>query len=143
MEIFRKALIFMSLLMVSCLCLSCAHSLSVKFPGNDFMFLTSGDGEVRKNVEKRTETTAEVIYWKRGFRIPLPIFGLLPINDVNPEQSLRTFVQEAQKNKNADGVINMDIKYIPPSNPILAFFGLGHGGYIYIQGTAIKKDSEK
>lgn len=103
------------------------------FPAPDDVFITSGDGDIQKPYTP----VGQLIYMKTGWRIPLPLLGLIPIDDVDPDTELKTEVFTKIREMGGDALINMLIHWQPPTNGIL---GLGaSGGMITVYGTVIKR----
>lgn len=127
-----KTIYFLSLLAL--LLSSCgAYNEVTTFPPANEIFITSGDGDIQKPYTP----IGQLIYAKTGYRLGLPLIGLLPINDVDPDHELRTSVITEIKKKGGDGLINMHITFEAPKNGIL---GIGaKGGTIFITGTIIKR----
>lgn len=111
----------------------CATSTQVTFPSSRSVFMTTGDG----NIQKPYEPVGQLIYMKSGFRLPLPILGLLPIADVDPDVALRKGITEKVRAMGGDAVINLHIDWKAPSGGFLGLFA--NGGSVVIYGTVIKR----
>lgn len=109
------------------------YQAKVMFPSPNDMFVTTGDG----NIAKPYTPIGQLVYLKQGYRIPLPLVGMLPIDDVDPEQEIRRGILEEVKRMGGDGVIELKMNWTPASN---GFLGLGaDGGNILVYGTVIKR----
>jgi len=105
----------------------------VSFPAPEDIFITTGDGDIQKPYTP----IGQIIYSKSGYRIPLPLLGLIPIADVDPDTELKEGIFTRIKGMGGDALINMSIHFEPPRNGLL---GLGAtGGTITIYGTVIKR----
>lgn len=113
---------------------SCASLRQVNFPPPEEVFITTGDGDISKPYKP----VGHLIYTRRGFRLGfLPLFGLIPFADASAEKAVNEIIAQEARAMGGDAVINLDIKWIPPSDGIL---GLGaNGGALFIQGTVIKR----
>lgn len=111
----------------------CASFQQVKFPPPDEVFITTGDGDITKPYEP----VGHLIYTKTGFRLGLPIIGLIPIADVVAENAINEIIAREARAMGGNAVINLDIRWTPPSSGLLGF--LAHGGAVFIQGTVIKR----
>jgi len=122
--------------LLSCLFLlaGCASLRQVNFPPSEEVFITTGDGDITKPYKP----VGHLIYTKRGFRLGfLPLIGLIPISDASAENAINEIIAKEARAMGGDAVINLDIKWTPPSDGIL---GLGaNGGAVFIQGTVIKR----
>ena len=118
------------LFLTSC---STTYFSKTSFPAPDDVFITSGDGDIQKPYTP----VGQLIYYKAGFRIPLPLLGLIPIADVDPDKELKTEVFTKIREMGGDALINMSINWQPPKNGIL---GMGaSGGMVTVYGTVIKR----
>jgi len=103
MNFLKTTFFFLFLIALS----SCgAYKEVVTFPPSDVVFITSGDGDIAKPYEP----LGELVYFKRGSRIPVPLLGLIPINDVKPDKIIREIVAEEVRRMGGNGLINMKIK---------------------------------
>jgi len=103
------------------------------FPAPDDVFITSGDGDIQKPYTP----VGQLIFMKTGWRIPLPLLGLIPIDDVDPDTELKTEVFTKIREMGGDALINMSIQWEPPTS---GFLGIGaSGGMITVYGTVIKR----
>lgn len=129
-----KTKILLKLLLVAVLLSSCgAYNEVTTFPPADEIFITSGDGDIQKPYTP----IGQLIYAKTGYRLGVPLLGMIPINDVDPDKEIRKAVIDEIRKKGGDGLINMIINFEAPKNGIL---GLGaKGGTIFITGTIIKR----
>lgn len=129
-----KQIKFLVVLFVTSLLVGCgAYNEVATFPPSDEVFITSGDGDIQKPYTP----VGQLIYAKSGYRIGLPLLGLIPFNDVNPDKELREEVITEIKQQGGDGLINMQITFEAPKNGIL---GLGaKGGVLFVTGTIIKR----
>ena len=109
------------------------HQSSTIFPPPDDLFITSGDGDIQAPYTP----VGQLIYSKSGYRIPLPILGLVVIADVDPDQELRNAVVQEVRAMGGDGLINMEMIWTPPHNGWLGFGA--SGGTITIYGTVIQR----
>jgi hypothetical protein len=115
---------------------SCSKYISqVTFPPSDEMFITSGDGDIQKPYTP----VGQLIYIRSGFRLPLPIFGMIPFKDIDPEYELRTEIPNRIKQMGGDGIINMSIAFNPAKPRYYLLGALATGGRITIYGTVIKR----
>jgi len=114
---------------------SCAGiGLATNFPSPDDIFVTTGDGDIQKPYTP----IGQIIYTRTGFRLSfLPLFGLIPIDDVDPDYELRTAIFKKVKSMGGDGLINMQISWEPAHGGILGFGA--SGGTVFITGTVIKR----
>lgn len=112
----------------------CATSSQVNFPPSKQLFVTTGDGDIAKPYEP----LGVLLYTEYGFRLSIiPILGLIPFHDVDPDVSLQRGISDRVRKMGGDGVINLNINWTPPSN---GFLGLGaYGGHIAIYGTVIRR----
>ena len=109
------------------------HEMIARFPSPDDVFITSGDGDITKPYTP----VGQLYFSKVGTRIPLPILGLIPLKNVDPDETLKKEVLYKIKEMGGDGLINMKIDWTPPSS---GFLGLGAtGGGVIIYGTVIKR----
>lgn len=110
-----------------------AYNEVATFPPADEVFITSGDGDIQKPYTP----VGQLIYSRAGFRLGLPILGLIPFNDVKPDKEIRENIVNEIKAKGGDGLINMDIVFEAPKN---GFLGIGaKGGVLFVTGTIIKR----
>jgi len=128
-----RTLLRFSLLGVFLLLSGCASFQQVKFPPQDEVFITTGDGDITKPYEP----IGQLIYAKKGVRIPLPLIGLIPISDAVAGTAINEIIAKEARAMGGNAVINLDIKWTSPRNGLL---GLGaDGGAVFIQGTVIKR----
>jgi len=114
-------------------CAPAVHRSTALFPPSEQIFLTSGDGDIQRPYTP----VGQLIYLKQGFRIPLPILGMLSIADIDPDYELRTEVLQEIRRLGGDAMINMEIRWEPPKNGLL---GIGaSGGHVAIYGTVITR----
>jgi len=113
----------------------CASTYSdqVSFPPADDLFVTTGDGDITRPYTP----VGQLIYLKKGYRLGLPLIGLLSIDDVDPGVELRRGVLEEARRMGGDGVINVQLDWIPPSDGFLGF--RASGGQIVVYGTVIRR----
>lgn len=131
MKTFSKiVLAIIAITTVSC---GTTYKATTTFPPADEVFITSGDGDIQKPYTP----VGQLIYYKTGYRIGLPLLGLIPINDVNPDKAIREEVVQEIKSRGGDGLINMSIHFEGPKNGALGFGA--RGGSIVIYGTIIKR----
>ena len=125
---------FLSIVVISLLLTNCtAYKEVASFPDADDVFITSGDGDIQKPYTP----IGQLLFLKAGARIPLPLLGMIPINDVDPDTELREEIFTEIKKRGGDGLINMQINFEPPTN---GFIGFGaNGGNIFVTGTIIKR----
>ncbi len=130
MRVLRKLTLLCGLSLLT----SCASLRQVNFPPPEEVFITTGDGDITKPYKP----IGQLLYTKRGFRLGfLPLFGLIPIAEASAENAVNEIIAQEARAMGGDAVINLDIKWIPPSDGIL---GLGaNGGAVFIQGTVIKR----
>ncbi|KLT66903.1 hypothetical protein [Pedobacter sp. BMA] len=113
---------------------SCApYQQLVTFPPAKDVFITSGDG----NIQKPYTPIGEFVYAESGYKIGLPLIGLLNIKSVDAEEVLRQRVTTKIKESGGDGLINMKLNYTPSTNGILGL--LAKPSTLYITGTIIKR----
>ena len=111
----------------------CVYTSRVTFPDPDDIFVTTGDG----NIEKPYTPVGQLLFIKEGYRLPFPIFGLLPIADVDPSATFRQEIVQRVRQQGGDGVINLRLDWTPPDN---GYLGLGaDGGRVAIYGTIIRR----
>ncbi|WP_156879180.1 hypothetical protein [Salinimicrobium xinjiangense] len=128
-QIKLSILLLMTVFFVGC----GAYNEVTTFPPSDEVFITSGDGDIQKPYTP----VGQLIYARSGYRLGLPILGLIPFNDVNPDRELREEVITEIKRQGGDGLINMQITFEAPKNGIL---GIGaKGGVLFVTGTIIKR----
>lgn len=128
----RTRLLVLPLLCMTLGCGAYYKSVTV-FPAANQVFLTSGDGDIQKPYTP----LGQYIYMKEGFRLPVPILGLLKLDDVDPDYVIGTEIASEIRAKGGDGLINMKIDWAAPKN---GFFGLfASGGRLFITGTIIKR----
>ncbi len=129
-----RVLCKLALLLSLALLTNCASLRQVNFPPPQEVFITTGDGDITKPYQP----VGHLIYTKRGFRLGfLPLFGLIPFGDASAQTAVNDIIAKEARAMGGDAVINLDIKWIPPSDGIL---GLGaNGGALFIQGTVIKR----
>ena len=113
-------------------CATTAQS-RLMFPSPDEMFVTSGDGDI----EKPYTPVGQLIYVANGWRIPLPILGLIPAQDVDPDLALRQGIYEQVRQMGGDAIINMSMSWTPPSDGILGL--MASGGQIVVYGTVVRR----
>ena len=123
------ALLSLTVLFVGC----GAYNEVATFPPSDEVFITSGDG----NIQKPYTPVGQLIYARTGYRLGLPILGLIPFNDVNPDKELREKVMTEIQKQGGDGLINMVITFEAPKNGFLGL--MAKGGTLFITGTIIKR----
>ena len=126
--LFKRAVLAGLLLLAGC-----ASYQQVKFPPPEEVFITTGDGDITKPYEP----VGHLIYAKTGFRLGLPIIGLIPIADVVAENAINEIIAREARAMGGNAVINLDIRWTPPSSGLLGI--LAHGGAVFIQGTVIKR----
>lgn len=134
MKTIMKTIKILSALSIIFLITSCnAYKEVANFPPANEVFVTSGDGDIQKPYTP----VGQLIYMKAGARIPLPLLGMIPINDVDPDTVLREEVFTEIRKRGGDGLINMQITFQAPKSGII---GLGaSGGHIFVTGTIIKR----
>jgi hypothetical protein len=128
-------ILFMGLGVLAVLGLAgCSSMSTVNFPDPNKIFMTSGDG----NIQKPYTPVGEIIYAQSGFRFGMvPLLGLIPWADVDPEVVIRQKVEAKVAEMGGDALINMEIDWKPPRN---GFLGIGAaGGSIVVTGTVIKR----
>lgn len=118
---------------VSSGCGTIADSSLVGFPAPQTCYITTGDGGDIENFATR----GQLLYSREGFRIPVPILGLISFADVEPEDELRNQICSIVREQEGDGLINLDIRWEAPSPGFLGF--LATGGSISIEGTIINR----
>lgn len=106
---------------------------TLTFPDPNDLFMTSGDGDIQKPYTP----IGEIFYTERGWRIPLPLWGLIRFHDVYPEQLVREKLESKVREMGGDSVINLRVDWSPPSSGFLGF--LATGGSIVVTGTVIKR----
>ncbi len=113
----------------------CEYQSRLSFPNPNEVFMTTGDGDIQKPYTP----IGQLFYVKQGFRLPVPVLGLLPIADVVPDQELRGIIVREVKSMGGDGVINLGVAWTPPSGTLRNLVGLGNGGAVIVTGTVIKR----
>ncbi len=109
----------------------CSYTSQIQFPGTQDLFVTTGDGDITKPYTP----VGQIIYMETGYRIPLPILGLIPISDVDPDVIIRTKVVRQAREMGGNAIINLKIDWEPPKEGV---FGLGaNGGRVIVYGTVI------
>jgi hypothetical protein len=112
---------------------ACAQTSRITFPQPDQLFVTSGDGDIQKPYTP----IGEIIHYKTGWRLGLPLLGLIPIADVDPDAELRKEIFTKVREMGGDALINMRTSWTPASG---GWLGLGaKGGYIVVTGTVIRR----
>lgn len=111
----------------------CATLQRIPFQKSDEIFITTGDGDAVKSYQP----IGHLMYTKQGFRLPLPLLGFIPISDAVAGDAINEIVAERARAMGGDAVINLDIKWDPPSDGILGFGA--KGGALAINGTVIKR----
>lgn len=110
-----------------------SHQSQVSFPDSDDLFVTTGDGDITKPYTP----VGQLVHIANGYRLPLPLIGLIPIQDVDPDLTLRQEIMEEARRMGGDGVINVQLDWQPPSN---GFLGIGaSGGHLIVYGTVIRR----
>lgn len=129
----KRLLIVLTLCLLTLTGCASTHSSQVSFPSADDLFVTTGDGDITRPYTP----VGQLIYYKQGYRLGLPLIGLISIDDVDPGVELRRGVLEEARRMGGDGVINVQLNWQPPSNGIL---GIGaSGGHIIVYGTVIRR----
>jgi len=125
----------LAIIMVGVACSGCGikYMEKVKFPSPDDLFITTGDGDIQKPYTP----VGQMILVEKGWRIPLPLFGLIPVDDVYPDSVLKEKVYDEVTRMGGDGVINLRISWTPPKNGFLGMFA--EGGSLAMYGTVIKR----
>ena len=109
----------------------CAYTSQVRFPGTNDLFVTTGDGDITKPYTP----VGQILYMESGFRIPLPLLGMLPLKSVDPDLIIRTKVARQAREMGGNAIINLRIDWEPPKE---GFLGIGaNGGRIIVYGTVI------
>ncbi|MCK4413841.1 MAG: hypothetical protein KAY32_09870 [Candidatus Eisenbacteria sp.] len=121
------------MVLIAILSSGCSRMTVCTFPDPNQMFMTTGDGDIQKPYTP----VGQVIYYETGYRIPVPILGLLPIADVDPDLAIRQKLQPQLEALGADAVINLRIDWEAPSSGFLGLFA--NGGNVLIHGTAIRR----
>lgn len=131
----KKILIIFSFFAFLILINGCgAIGISTNFPSPDDVFITTGDGDIQKPYTP----IGQLIYVHQGYRINfLPLFGLIPVDDVDVDYELKTAIFKKVRSMGGDALINMKINWEPPSNGFLGL--LANGGYLFVTGTVIKR----
>jgi|GEM_PF-1819327 len=114
----------------------CATFKKISFPPKDEMFITTGDGDITKPYEP----VGHLVYQKKGFRIPIFLFGFIPISDALAEDAINAVIAEKARAMGGNVVINLKIEWDPPNDGILGLFA--DGGTLVITGTVIKQSFE-
>ncbi len=109
------------------------YQSATTFPSPDELFVTTGDGDIQKPYTP----VGQLIYMRQGFRIPLPLLGMIPIADVDPDTELRRAIYQEVRRMGGDAVINLKIDWMPPNDGILGLFATG--GHITVYGTVINR----
>ena len=105
----------------------------VTFPAADDVYMTTGDGDIQKPYTP----IGQLFYWDQGYRMPLPLIGLIPFKDVDPDVALKQDIAKEVKKMGGDGVINLSIDWTPAKNGFLGF--MAQGGSVAVYGTVIKR----
>lgn len=123
------------LLLISCVLLitNCTTFKRVNFPPSQEVFITTGDGDITKPYKP----IGHILYIKQGFRIGLPLLGLIPIADASAEKAINDVIAKEARAMGGDAVINLDVQWTPPKSGILGFGA--EGGALIVQGTVIKR----
>ena len=111
----------------------CAYRSAITFPSANDVFMTEGDGDIQKPYTP----IGVLIYYKTGYRIALPLLGLIPIGDPDPEYVLREEIARKVKSMGGDGVIQLSIGWIPGKSGFLGL--LAQPGKLLVQGQVIKR----
>lgn len=102
------------------------------FPDPDEIFITTGDGDIHKPYTP----VGELVYYREGYVLKLWFITIISDKvDVDYELKKEIFVRV--KEMGGDGLINMRIQWLPPSDGCLGFFETG--GSILVMGTVIKR----
>lgn len=109
------------------------YQRTILFPAANEIFFTSGDG----NIQKPYTPIGEYVYSVRGFRLPIPIIGLIPLTPLDPEKVLREKITPKIKEVGGDGMINMKIVMVKDDPGFLGMFA--KPGYIQVTGTIIRR----
>lgn len=129
----RKRLIATALMALSVSGCALGYSSQLRFPSPTDLFVTTGDGDIQKPYTP----IGQLAYAKVAYRFALPLLGMIPISDIDPDVELRTGVLEKVKAMGGDGVINLSMNWTPPTN---GFLGWGaKGGTLVVYGTVIKR----
>jgi len=128
-----RAALYLSAVAIALSVGGCTYYSQLAFPSPTSVFMTSGDG----NIQRPYTPIGEMVYLKRGFRIPLPVLGMIPIADVLPDTVLRTEVARRIVAMGGDGLINMRVHWMPPMPGLLGF--MATGGSITVTGTVIRR----
>lgn len=125
----------LTLLIVCCtFMIGCApYQRTILFPPANEIFFTSGDGDIQKPYTP----IGEYVYSVRGFRLPLPIIGLIAFTRLDPERVLREKITPKIKEVGGDGMINMKILMVKDDPGFLGMFA--KPGYIQVTGTIIRR----
>lgn len=121
-------LLALSILFVGCSGLR----YSATFPAADDVFITTGDGDIQKPYTP----IGHIIFTEKGANIPLPLLSLIPIKEVDPDLFLRQEVKNRVREMGGDALINLDLKYEPPTTYLYLF---RIPGSIQVTGTVIKR----
>ncbi len=130
MGIFRRLVV--ALLAVT-LAGGCTYKSAVTFPSPEEVFITSGDGEITKPYTP----VGEFLLIKEGYRIPLPLLGMVDLLAIDPDQVVRTEVAQEIRRMGGDGLINMRIVWDPSDSGLFGLFA--RGGSLAVTGTVIRR----
>jgi hypothetical protein len=130
-----KAVPFIVIILVCLVTGGCAYRSAITFPSPDEVFVTTGDGDAF--LQKPYTPVGELIYIKEGFRIPLPILGLIPIGDPDPESILRGEILSKVRSMGGDALVSLKIFWTPPKAGCLGY--MARPALLVLQGTVIKR----
>jgi hypothetical protein len=106
----------------------------LSYPSSDELYVTTGDG----NFGEYTPV-GQIYFTKTGFRIPLPILGLLPVADVDPSTAVRQEVKRRARRMGGDAVINLRVDWTPPETHWATLGTLSEGGQLIVYGNVIQR----
>lgn len=109
------------------------YQRTILFPPPSEIFYTSGDGDIQKPYTP----IGEFVYSQRGFRLGLPLFGLIPFTALDPEKIIRTKITPKIKEVGGNGLINMKITLVRDDPGFLGMFA--KPGSIQVTGTIIRQ----
>lgn len=111
----------------------CRSIRMVNFPSGRDVYVTTGDGDITKPYEP----LGMIMCVEKGVRIPLPLLGLIPLADVDPDITLKQKVIPQVKTMGGDAIINLGVNWEPASPGFLGI--MASGGYLAIYGTVVRR----
>ncbi len=124
------------------LAFGCSTRHVVHYPPASDIFVTPGDDP---GTESHTTYIPKGYYYYRysGGVIPLPLFGLIPAGNPDPQMIFDKIVLPDLHRMGADALIDATITVRPPPGWFWRFLGIPllftGGGSVTVQGTAVKR----